>query len=129
MYEQVNPYTADYLSPVGSTLPREVFHSIPRDYTFPSCKQLEPSRNLNSGRHQSRHGRPFPRAHARIRLVADCENRIPPGENFFEHLCNAHLHKPYNENMVTILDAGGKTVLDMAAVYNISKFHYQHSAS
>ena len=30
-------------------------------------------------------------------------------------------------NMVSILDAGGKTVLDMAAV--ISKFHYQHSAS
>jgi hypothetical protein len=56
-----------------------------------------------------------------------CENRIPSGENVFDHLCNAHLHKPYNENMVSILDAGGKTVLDMAAV--ISKFHYQHSAS
>ena len=55
------------------------------------------------------------------------ENRIPSGENLFDHLCNAHLHKPYNENMVSILDVGGKTVLDMAAV--IFKFHYQHSVS
>ena len=56
-----------------------------------------------------------------------CKNRIPSDENFFDHLCNAHLHKPYNVSMVSILDVGGKTVLDMAAV--ISKFHYQHSAS
>ena len=45
-----------------------------------------------------------------------CDNRIPSGENFFDHLCNAHLHKPHNENIISILHVGGKTVLDVATV-------------
>ena len=53
-----------------------------------------------------------------------CDNKIPCGENFFDNLCNAHLHQPYNENIVSILNEGGKTilVLDMAAV--ISHYIY-----
>ena len=55
------------------------------------------------------------------------KNRIPSGENHFDHLCNAHLHKPYNENIILILDVGGKTVLDVAAV--ISNLHYLSATS
>ena len=55
-----------------------------------------------------------------------CVDKIPCDEHFFDHLCSAHLHQPYNENIVSILDEGGKAVLDMAAV--ISNFHHHCSS-